>query len=171
MDYQTLIKDEFPHWFIRNHGGLKTGPVIASIALVASSATSEHPTLQIVKAEMSCTGCLDTERIIIDDPTILRMFFCTRSGVPDTIMIDVGRLDKNLPQFALEGMGPFPNNDGEKDTEEDLEMVKNAWKTCRLVWFQDKVAEDTNEKARKERVEEEAKLRMLPVRPKGRGGG
>jgi hypothetical protein len=28
----------------------------------------------------------------------------------------------------------MPDNEGEEDTEEDFEMLQNAWKTCRLVW-------------------------------------
>ncbi|KAL1794454.1 hypothetical protein ACET3X_007875 [Alternaria dauci] len=98
--------------------------------MAAPRPPSENFTLHIIKVEMSCTGNLDTNTILIEDASLLRMFAMKDRAV----VVDLDALNVAVPVFALEAAGPMPDNEGEEDTDVDFEMLQNAWKTCRLVW-------------------------------------
>jgi hypothetical protein len=102
----------------------------ATVFMAASDTPFENVILQVLKVEMSCTGNLDTHTILIEDASLLRMFLVKKNAV----VIDLDALNVPVLVFALEDAGPMPDNEGEEDTEEDFEMLQNAWKTCRLVW-------------------------------------
>lgn len=102
----------------------------ATVSLAASDTPFENIILQVLKVEMSCTGNLDTHTILVEDASLLRMFLVKDNAV----FIDLDALNVPVLVFALEAAGPMPDNEGEEDTDEDFEMLQNAWKTCRLVW-------------------------------------
>ncbi|KNG49734.1 hypothetical protein TW65_03494 [Stemphylium lycopersici] len=78
---------------------------------------------------MSCTGNLDTQKIVIDDPELLRMFVIRY----ESRVIDTSVFDKLIPVFALKPTG-LPLETGDEDEVDDHELFQGAWKVCRLIW-------------------------------------
>jgi hypothetical protein len=132
MSTRELNVDErFPQENIRPYNCVKIHKMTATVAVAAPNPPSNDHTFRVTKVEMSCSGYLDTHTILIDDADILRMFVMKDVDV----VIDMS-LFSTIPKFALEPAGPMPDNYGEEDAEEDLQMVEDAFKTCRLVWEQ-----------------------------------
>ncbi|KAI4624690.1 hypothetical protein J4E83_004366 [Alternaria metachromatica] len=113
------------------------------MALIAKSPPSEGFTTKVIRVVMSCTGNIDTDTILIENSDILRMFV-EKEG---KIVISFTQLPMMIPIWKLEPAGPMPDNMGEEDTDEDLQMTRNAWKTCRLVWGRHAGLEELNRRA------------------------
>ena len=127
---EVPVQGRFPQENIRGYGPTKVYSMTATVEITAPNPPSENHTIRVIKVEISCTNYLDTHTILIDDASILRMFMI-KDG---TIQIDLSPLDMAIPVYGLEAAGPMPDNDREEDTDEDIEMVRKAWETCRLVW-------------------------------------
>ncbi|CAN9368666.1 unnamed protein product [Alternaria alternata] len=127
---EVPVNGRFPQENIQGHGPIQIHSMTATIFMAASDTPFENVILQVLQVEMSCTGNLDTHTILIEDASLLRMFLVKKNAV----VIDLDALNVPVLVFALEAAGPMPDNEGEEDTEEDFEMLQNAWKTCRLVW-------------------------------------
>ena len=127
---EVPVNGRFPQENMQGHGPIQIHSMTATIFMAASDTPFENVILQVLKVEMSCTGNLDTHTILIEDASLLRMFLVKKNAV----VIDLDALNVPVLVFALEAAGPMSDNQGEEDTEEDFEMLQNAWKTCRLVW-------------------------------------
>ncbi|RYN18201.1 hypothetical protein AA0113_g10637 [Alternaria arborescens] len=127
---EVPVNGRFPQENIQGHGPIQIHSMTATVAMAASDTPFKNVILQVLKVEMSCTGNLDTHTILVEDASLLRMFLVKNNAV----FIDLDALNVPVLVFALEAAGPMPDNEGEEDTDEDFEMLQNAWKTCRLVW-------------------------------------
>ncbi|CAI9629243.1 hypothetical protein GT037_001456 [Alternaria burnsii] len=127
---EVPVNGRFPQENIQGHGPIWIHSMTATVSLAASDTPFENIILQVLKVEMSCTGNLDTHTILVEDASLLRMFLVKDNAV----FIDLDALNVPVLVFALEAAGPMPDNEGEEDTDEDFEMLQNAWRTCRLMW-------------------------------------
>ncbi|KAI4683019.1 uncharacterized protein J4E84_006921 [Alternaria hordeiaustralica] len=138
------VETPFPDMNIdKQHGPVHVHSATATITRIAKSPPSEGFTTKVIKVVMTCTGNLDTDTILIEDPDILRMFV-EKEG---KIVISFTQLPMMIPIWKLEPAGPMPDNQGQEDTDEDFEMIRNAWKTCRLVWGRHAGLEELNRRA------------------------
>jgi hypothetical protein len=141
---EVKVNARFPGENIeKKHGRVDVHGMTATVTRIAKSPPSEGYTAKVIKVVMSCTGNLDTHTILVEDPEILRMFV-EKDG---QIVIDFVPLNVMIPIFALEPAGPMPDNEGEEDTEEDFEMLRNMGKVCRLVWGHHKGLAQLNKEA------------------------
>ncbi|KAI4607480.1 hypothetical protein J4E80_009593 [Alternaria sp. BMP 0032] len=141
---EVPVETPFPDMNIdKQHGPVHVHSATATITRIAKSQPSEGFTTKVIKVVMTCTGNLDTDTILIENPDILRMFV-EKEG---KIVISFTQLPMMIPIWKLEPAGPMPDNMGEEDTDEDLQMIRNAWKTCRLVWGRHAGLEELNRRA------------------------
>ncbi|KAI4709225.1 hypothetical protein J4E89_005973 [Alternaria sp. Ai002NY15] len=141
---EVPVETPFPDMNIdKQHGPVHVHSATATITRIAKSPPSEGFTTKVIKVVMTCTGNLDTDTILIENPDILRMFV-EKEG---KIVISFTQLPMMIPIWKLEPAGPMPDNQGQEDTDEDFEMIRNAWKTCRLVWGRHAGLEELNRRA------------------------
>ncbi|KAG9184955.1 hypothetical protein G6011_11785 [Alternaria panax] len=124
------IAGRFPTENIQEHGPIQVQSMSATVVMAPPKPPSKDYTVHILEVEMSCTGNLDTHTILVEDASLLRMFVMKNGAV----VVDLASLNTVMPVFKLEAAGPLSDNNGEEDTDEDFEMLQDAWKTCRLVW-------------------------------------
>ncbi|KAI4658269.1 uncharacterized protein J4E79_007251 [Alternaria viburni] len=141
---EVPVDTPFPDMNIdKQHGPVHIHSATATITRIAKSPPSEGFTTKVIRVVMSCTGNIDTDTILIENSDILRMFV-EKEG---KIVISFTQLPMMIPIWKLEPAGPMPDNMGEEDTDEDLQMIRNAWKTCRLVWGRHAGLEELNRRA------------------------
>ncbi|KAI4951583.1 hypothetical protein J4E86_006999 [Alternaria arbusti] len=141
---EVPVETPFPDMNIdKQHGPVHVHSATATITRIAKSPPSKGFTTKVIRVVMSCTGNIDTDTILIENSDILRMFV-EKDG---KIVISFTQLPMMIPIWKLEPAGPMPDNMGEEDTDEDLQMRRNAWKTCRLVWGRHAGLEELNRRA------------------------
>lgn len=141
---EVPVETPFPDMNIdKQHGPVHVHSATATITRIAKSPPSKGFTTKVIRVVMSCTGNIDTDTILIENSDILRMFV-EKEG---KIVISFTQLPMMIPIWKLEPAGPMPDNMGEEDTDEDLQMIRNAWKTCRLVWGRHAGLEELNRRA------------------------
>ncbi|KAI4916584.1 uncharacterized protein J4E92_009088 [Alternaria infectoria] len=141
---EVPVETPFPDMNIdKQHGPVHIHSATATITRIAKTPPSEGFTTKVIRVVMTCTGNLDTDTILIENPDILRMFV-EKEG---KIVINFTQLPMMIPIWKLEPAGPIPDNQGQEDTDGDFEMIRHAWKTCRLVWGRHAGLEELNRRA------------------------
>ncbi|KAH6881350.1 hypothetical protein BKA58DRAFT_1045 [Alternaria rosae] len=140
---EAPVETPFPDMNIDKHGPVHVHSATATVTKIAKSPPAEGFTTKVIKVVMMCTGNLNTNTIVIEDADILRMFVEKNRK----IVISFTQLPMMIPIWKLEPAGPMPDNYDEEDTEEDLEMIRNVWRTCRLVCGRHAGLEELNRRA------------------------
>ncbi|KAE8836460.1 hypothetical protein HRS9139_04558 [Pyrenophora teres f. teres] len=127
----VLVLDRFPQENIHSeYGAVTVKTIMATVTMSASNPSSDQSAISVTKAVLHCSGILDSHTIIIDDPSLLSMFVVQGK----TVGIDLNCFDQLVPVFGLVPARSVPSKSNKQTIYEDFEILRNAWKICRLVW-------------------------------------
>ena len=127
---EVPVETPFPDMNIdKQHGPVHVHSATATITRIAKSPPSKGFTTKVIMVVMKCTGNLDTDTVLIENPDILRMFV-EKEG---KIVISFTQLPMMIPIWKLEPAGPMPDNPwsrghrrGPPDDKECLENLSTC---------------------------------------------